>query len=173
MVKKMKKILLLVFLLSLSLFGCSLSNTPTSKVEELLMKYQKLDSDIKADIETVLSDDTLTLEQKNRYRALLEKQYKNMQYEVKEEMIDGDKAVVTVSIEVTDFKKVIKEVEGEYVDMDNYSIKEYNDTKLQRLEKAMDKVTYTLDIDVIKNENGNWYVDNLTNLDKKKIQGMY
>lgn len=173
MVKKMKRFLLLVFLLSLSLFGCSLSNTPTSKVEELLMKYQKLDSDIKADIETVLSDDTLTLEQKNRYRALLEKQYKNMQYEVKEEMIDGDKAVVTVSIEVTDFKKVIKEVEGEYVDMDNYSIKEYNDTKLQRLEKAMDKVTYTLDIDVIKNENGNWYVDNLTNLDKKKIQGMY
>ena len=169
----MKKILLLVFLLSLSLFGCSLSNTPTSKVEELLMKYQKLDSDIKADIETVLSDDTLTLEQKKRYRALLEKQYKNMQYEVKEEMIDGDKAVVTVSIEVTDFKKVIKEVEGEYVDMDNYSIKEYNDTKLQRLEKAMDKVTYTLDIDVIKDENGNWYVDNLTNLDKKKIQGMY
>ncbi len=169
----MKRFLLLVFLLSLSLFGCSLSNTPTSKVEELLMKYQKLDSDIKADIETVLSDDTLTLEQKNRYRALLEKQYKNMQYEVKEEMIDGDKAVVTVSIEVTDFKKVIKEVEGEYVDMDNYSIKEYNDTKLQRLEKAMDKVTYTLDIDVIKDENGNWYVDNLTNLDKKKIQGMY
>mgnify|MGYP005775593385 CR=1 FL=1 len=173
MVKKMKRFLLLVFLLSLSLFGCSLSNTPTSKVEELLMKYQKLDSDIKADIETVLSDDTLTLEQKNRYRALLEKQYKNMQYEVKEEMIDGDKAVVTVSIEVTDFKKVIKEVEGEYVDMDNYSIKEYNDTKLQRLEKTMDKVTYTLDIDVIKDENGNWYVDNLTNLDKKKIQGMY
>ena len=169
----MKRFLLLVFLLSLSLFGCSLSNTPTSKVEELLMKYQKLDSDIKADIETVLSDDTLTLEQKNRYRALLEKQYKNMQYEVKEEMIDGDKAVVTVSIEVTDFKKVIKEVECEYVDMDNYSIKEYNDTKLQRLEKAMDKVTYTLDIDVIKDENGNWYVDNLTNLDKKKIQGMY
>lgn len=169
----MKRFLLLVFLLSLSLFGCSLSNTPTSKVEELLMKYQKLDSDIKADIETVLSDDTLTLEQKNRYRALLEKQYKNMQYEVKEEMIDGDKAVVTVSIEVTDFKKVIKEVEGEYVDMDNYSIKEYNDTKLQRLEKAMNKVTYTLDIDVIKDENGNWYVDNLTNLDKKKIQGMY
>ncbi len=169
----MKRFLLLVFLLSLSLFGCSLSNTPTSKVEELLMKYQKLDSDIKADIETVLSDDTLTLEQKNRYRALLEKQYKNMQYEVKEEMIDGDKAVVTVSIEVTDFKKVIKEVEGEYVDMDNYSIKEYNDTKLQRLEKTMDKVTYTLDIDVIKDENGNWYVDNLTNLDKKKIQGMY
>lgn len=168
----MKRFLLLVFLLSLSLFGCSLSNTPTSKVEELLMKYQKLDSDIKADIETVLSDDTLTLEQKNRYRALLEKQYKNMQYEVKEEMIDGDKAVVTVSIEVTDFKKVIKEVDGEYVDMDNYSIKEYNDTKLQRLEKAMDKVTYTLDIDVIKDENGNWYVDNLTNLDKKKIQGM-
>ena len=163
----MKRFLLLVFLLSLSLFGCSLSNTPTSKVEELLMKYQKLDSDIKADIETVLSDDTLTLEQKNRYRALLEKQYKNMQYEVKEEMIDGDKAVVTVSIEVTDFKKVIKEVEGEYVDMDNYSIKEYNDTKLQRLEKTMDKVTYTLDIDVIKDENGNWYVDNLTNLDKK------
>ena len=43
----MKKIVSL-FIFLLLLVGCSLSNSPTSKVEELLNKYQTLDSDIKS-----------------------------------------------------------------------------------------------------------------------------
>ena len=46
----MKKIISM-FILLLLLVGCSLSNTPNSKVEELLSKYQMLDSDIKEGIE--------------------------------------------------------------------------------------------------------------------------
>lgn len=168
----MKKLLILL-ILSVSLIGCSLSNTPTSKVEELMTKYQTVDDDIKDEIEMVLTDETLTLEQKKEYRELIEKQYKNMSYEVKEEIIDGDKATVTVAIEVVDYKKVIQQLENQYIDKVDYSIEEYNTEKITKLKEAKEKVTYTLDIEVSKTSEGEWKVDNLSNIDKKKIQGMY
>lgn len=168
----MKKLLILL-ILSVSLIGCSLSNTPTSKVEELMTKYQTVDDDIKDEIEIVLTDETLTLEQKRDYRDLIEKQYKNMSYEVKEEIIDGDKATVTVAIEVVDYKKVIQQLENQYIDKVDYSIEDYNTEKIAKLKEAKEKVTYTLDIEVSKTSEGEWKVDNLSNIDKKKIQGMY
>lgn len=168
----MKKLLILL-ILSVSLIGCSLSNTPTSKVEELMTKYQTVDDDIKDEIEIVLTDETLTLEQKRDYRDLIEKQYKNMSYEVKEEIIDGDKAIVTVAIEVVDYKKVIQQLENQYIDKVDYSIEDYNTEKIAKLKEAKEKVTYTLDIEVSKTSEGEWKVDNLSNIDKKKIQGMY
>lgn len=168
----MKKLLILL-ILSVSLIGCSLSNTPTSKVEELMTKYQTVDDDIKDEIEMVLTDETLTLEQKKEYRELIEKQYKNMSYEVKEEIIDGDKATVTVAIEVVDYKKVIQQLENQYIDKVDYSIEEYNTEKITKLKETKEKVTYTLDIEVSKTSEGEWKVDNLSNIDKKKIQGMY
>ena len=52
--KKLKYIVvsLAVFLL----MGCTMSNTPTSKVEDLFSKYQTLDNDIKSDINEVLEE---------------------------------------------------------------------------------------------------------------------
>ena len=70
----MKKILA-VFVFLVLLVGCSLANTPTSKVEELLTKYQTLDKDIKTGIDEVIDEEVLTSKQKDRYRSLIEKQY--------------------------------------------------------------------------------------------------
>lgn len=36
-----------------------------------------------------------------------------------------------------------------------------------------DKIKYTLEIEVNKDEAGNWKIVNLTDADIKKIQGMY
>ena len=105
----MKKIVSL-FIFLLLLVGCSLSNSPTSKVEELLNKYQTLDSDIKSGIDDVLKEENLNTSQKERYRKVIEKQYRNLAYEVKDERIDGDTATITVEIEVIDYKKVVNEV---------------------------------------------------------------
>ena len=65
----MKKILLtgsVLFIILFILVGCSLSNTPTSKVEELFSKYQMLDNDIKEQIDDLLETETLTNEQRER-----------------------------------------------------------------------------------------------------------
>lgn len=171
--KKSFKVIISVFLI-MFLFGCeSLSNTPTSKVEELMSKYQGLDNDIKTDIDSVLNNYELTTEQEERYKKILEKQYRNLSYEIKDDETDGDVATVKVEIEVTDYRKVVDKVEEEYSSNPIYGTSEYIDYKLDALEKAKDRVTYTINFTCTKNEEGNWKLDNLTNLDIEKIQGMY
>lgn len=170
----MKKIIILgssLLITLLLLVGCSLSNTPTSKVEDLMSKYQRLDDDIVSGIDEVISSETLTSKQKERYKKIISDQYKNLTYEIKDEMIDGDKAIVTVQIEVLDYRKAISELNSS-LDT-NYDVLEYNDKKLDKLENVNDKVSYTLEINVLKDDNGNWNIADLTNTDIKKIQGMY
>lgn len=168
----MKKIIS-VFIFLLLLVGCSLSNNPTSQVEELLNKYQRIDNEIKEGIEEVISNETLTPDQKERYRDLLEKQYKNLSYQVKNERIDGDDAIITVEIETINYKKAINETTNYYDKKEDYTIEEYNNTKLDKLEQETEKVTYTIDFEVSKDENGNWKLNSLSNETIKKIQGMY
>lgn len=168
----MKKILSL-FIFLLLLVGCSLSNSPTSKVEDLLTKYQMLDKDIKSGIEEVVNEETLTSNQKERYRKIIEKQYKNLTYQVKEEKIDGDTSTITTEIEVIDYKKAINEAISKYQGKTDYTIEEYNNTKLDALEKAKEKVKYTIEFEVKKDNNDNWKLSSLSNETIKKIQGMY
>ena len=116
----MKKILSL-FIFLLLLVGCSLSNSPTSKVEDLLTKYQMLDKDIKDGIEEVVNEETLTSNQKERYRKIIEKQYKNLTYQVEEEKIDGDTSTITTEIEVIDYKKAINEAISKFQGKTDYT----------------------------------------------------
>lgn len=168
----MKKIILL-FTFLLVLVGCSLSNTPTSMVEDLFTKYQTLDEDIRKGIEEVVGEETLTDSQAERYKALIEKQYRNLSYEVKDERYDGNNATITVEINVLDYKKAINEVSALYLQKENYTVEEYNDTKLNKLEEVKDKVLYTIDFEVKKDSNGNWRLASLSNETIKKILGMY
>ena len=168
----MKKILSL-FIFLLLLVGCSLSNSPTSKVEDLLTKYQMLDKDIKSGIEEVVNEETLTSNQKERYRKIIEKQYKNLTYQVKEEKIDGDTSTINTEIEVIDYKKAINEAISKYQGKTDYTIEEYNNTNLDALEKTKEKVKYTIEFEVKKDNNDNWKLSSLSNETIKKIQGMY
>jgi len=147
-----------------------MANTPTSKVEELFTKYQTLDTDINTGINSVLDEQNLSDSQKDRYRTILENQYRNLTYQIKEEIIDGDTATVVTEIEVTDLKKSINDLT---FDSTIYTKETYDEEKLNRLEKAKDKVKYTLELTVTKNDNDEWELNALTNEEIKKIQGMY
>ncbi len=166
----MKKILS-IFIFLLLLVGCSLSNTPTSKVEDLLNKYQRLDSDIEKGIDTVVGEESLTGVERDRYKKIIEKQYKNLTYQIKDETYNGDVCTVTTEIEVLDYKKIINEVNNNYQNK-NYTKEEYNNEKLDKLEKTKDKVKYTIDFKV-KKENNNWTLEALDDDTIKKIQGTY
>jgi len=169
---KIKKKLLLFALpiLFIILVGCEMANTPTSKVEDLFTKYQKLDTDIDNGINNILDEQNLSESQKERYRKILEKQYKNLTYQIKEETIDGDTATVTAEIEVTDLKKTL---EGLVFDSTIYTKETFDEERLNRLEKAKDKVKYTLDLTLTRGTNDEWKLNALTNEQIKKIQGMY
>lgn len=166
----MKKKLLLFVLPIILLVGCTMTNTPTSKVEDLFNKYQTLDADINTGINTILDEQNLSNTQKERYRDILEKQYKNLTYQIKDEIIDGETATVVAEIEVTDLKKTIKDL---VFDSAIYTKETFDEEKLNRLEEAKDKVKYTLELTLTKDSNDEWKLDALTNENIKKIQGMY
>ena len=171
----------LVLLLSLFLIGCELSNTPTKKTEEFLKKYQVLDSAVVTDLDEVVNEDTtLNESQKIMYKDIMKKHYQNLSYQIKDEIVDGNEAVVVVEISVTDFKKVLEETNNylnnnkeEFDDENgNYSIVKFNDYKLNKLKEAKDKIVYTIEIKLTK-ESDNWKVNNLSQTDYDKINGVY
>ena len=59
--------------------GCSLTNTPTKKTEELFKKYQTLDSAVISDLELTTEGASLTTEkQKENYMKAMKMQYSDL-----------------------------------------------------------------------------------------------
>ena len=102
----MKKILLAIISI-LMLTGCMSENTPTSKVEALLNKYNSNDESIVTELKDYLNGYDLTDETKSKYENVYLKQFKDLTYEIKEEEVDGDKAEVTAQISVYDYSQII------------------------------------------------------------------
>lgn len=176
---QMKKILILLVLIFL--VGCNNSNTPVGEVEKFLSKYQNLDNEIIVGLNNELEDDTsLTEDQRTLYLELWKKHYKNLKYSIKDSKIEDDRAIVTASIEVTDYTKSVNESDiyrenhmEEFQDeAGNYDIVKFNDFKISRLMNVTDTVKFEIDFQVIKT-NGKWVLSELTNDDYLKLSGMY
>lgn len=176
---QMKKILMLLVLIFL--VGCNNSNTPVGEVEKFLSKYQNLDNEIIVGLNNELEDDTsLTEDQRTLYLDLWKKHYKNLKYSIKDSKIEDDRAIVTASIEVTDYTKSVNESDiyrenhmEEFQDeAGNYDIVKFNDFKISQLMNVTDTVKFEIDFQVIKTD-GKWILSELTNDDYLKLSGMY
>lgn len=179
----MKKIVGFLTLLLL-LTGCGtnkLLNTPTKRVEMFLEKYQSLDDDVLEQLDdTIREEVAFNSEQREIYKELMKKHYKDLTYEIKDEIIDGDSATVTVEIEVTDYSKTmsdantyLEEHRDEFNnDKDEYDASLFTTYRLEQLKKVKDRVNYTLDLTLTKVDD-EWKLDNLSNADQEKIHGMY
>ena len=130
--------------------GCNLNNNPTSKVEELLGKYQGLDKEITYDYTSLTNDSSLSKELIEKYE------------EVKEETIDGNTATITTEIEVINYKKVLEE-----------SKESNHETIIKELNHTKNKTTYTIDFTVTKTKKGKWIIDPITEEQKLKLLGIY
>ena len=174
----MKKLIYILFLFLL--VGCNdLSNTPTKKAEEFLKKYQSLDSSVVSDLNNVVNDTDLNDDQKKLYVDIMKKHYQNLSYEIKDETMDGDEAIVTVEIAVTDFKRVLDDANNymndnkeQFYENGEYSVSKFNDYKLEKLKEAKEKVRYTIEIKLTR-INDKWSVDKLDSETYDKINGVY
>lgn len=177
----MKKILLLL-LAFFAVVGCdNVMNTPTKKVETFLSKYQTQDKAVMTQLDDTLTDDlTLNDTQKKDYKNIMKNQYQNLTYNIKDEKVNGDKAVVTVELEVYDYSKVMSKADeyllsnqDEFFDdddvVDNVKFMNY---KIKQMQNAKEKVKYTLDFDLEK-ENGNWKLKDIDEKTRQKIHGIY
>lgn len=176
--KKLIYVIICLFLLS----GCAnISNTPTKQVESFFYKYQTLDSQVLNDLNNVIDNDKRFDETTGKeYQEIIKKQYRNMTYKIKDETIDGDKAVVTVEIIVLDLGKIIKETENyknnhieEFKNEDgNYDEGKYINYLIPRLKGAKEKVRYTFDINLTKIDK-KWKIDGIDSETEDKILGVY
>jgi len=185
----MKRILLGLSFIVLFIVGCTNTmNTPTKRVEELLGKYQKLDSAVLAQLDNVIAEDTtMTDEQKKEYRSLMEKQYQNLSYKIKGEEITGDDASVDVEIEVLDYATSINEsrkyysehkdeFKDENIDKTETVVDDntkYIDYKIKELKNVTDKKKYDITFNLIKDKNNNWKLEDISDIDRQKIHGLY
>lgn len=157
----MKKFFWVVILVMV--VGCSLGNNPTSLVENLLGDYQRLDDGVVVSYTRLVSsvDEDLV----ERYNDVVRSQYENLSYEIKDEEIDGDKAVVTAVVSVKDYGSVIENYD--------YNDSDYDLKVLEGLENVSEKVTYTILFNLSKGSDGKWSVDDLTTEIYDKLLGIY
>ena len=181
--KNIRRFLLLSLTLLL-LAGCgNMMNTPTKKVEEFLSKYQTLDKEVLNQLDNVVEEsNTFTETQKDDYYALMKKQYKNLNYKIKDEQEENDHATVVVEVEVIDYGKAISGAEAylatnrdEFVtdlEDDVIDTEKFMTYKINRMNDVKDKVTYTINFTLTK-EDGTWKLDDLNDIDRLKLHGLY
>lgn len=177
----MKKFLLLVISLFL-LVGCeSVMNNPTKRVEVFLNKYQTMDNEVLSQLDDTLNNDgTLTTTQKEAYKEIMKKQYQNLTYTIKDEEVDGDDATVKVEIEVYDFNKAMNDADSYLLDHQDEFIDENNnidnekfmDYKISQMKDTKEKVKYTIEFTLTKNDN-KWQLDDVDEVTRQKIHGIY
>lgn len=113
----MKKILLCFscIMAIVLLSGCSMDNTPTKKVENFLDNYKNQDETVLAQLKDMVDTDTLMDDdQKTAYTDIMKRQYQDLTYDIKDEVINGDTATVTAEIEVYDYYKINQDAENYY-----------------------------------------------------------
>lgn len=191
----MKKLLLVICVFALSACTLSMKNTPKDVVKEFLDKYKNQDNEVISDLDSTISSEYVG-DYKDRYKKIMLNQYKNLEYKIVDEVIDGNTAVVVADITVYDYSNAIAnsntyltehsdefstKIENEENTsnntnntnntLDNDKFLEY---KLGLLENVKDRKTYTIEFSLNKNnENKKWVLDSLTNQDIEKIHGLY
>ena len=173
--KKILSILLIAFIL----VGCNMNNTPTKKVEEFLMSYQTLSDDVISDLELSSEIENLSSANKTTYMDVMQRNYKNLKYEITNENVNGDEAFVTAKITVYDLYKVMKESNDYLVDNSTefeidgvYNQDKYREYELNEMLKTNYTVDYTITFNLSKVDE-EWILSEPDNITKEKIHGIY
>ncbi len=177
------KNLLLIFMLPLFLVGCNtnLNNTPTKQAEIFLGKYQTLHSDVLSDLDKVIAEEiNFTKDQRDKYRSIMKMHYQELEYDVKDERVDGDKATVIVEIEVDDYSKVLDNSAKKLLDSpdefnDDSGVYDHNkfvEYQLDQMKNTKDKVKYTLELTFTLKDK-KWVINKLSKTEMDKLNGVY
>ena len=178
----MKKIL--VVLLAVFLFaGCSCSlndNKPKEAIETFFEKYRAKDDDIITQLKDTIDNEDLTDDAKEKYQKLMEKQYDQFAYVIKDVNEENDSATATVELTVLNYRSAVLKAEEELKNNQekfndeegNFSEEKYMEYKIEKMSEVTETTTHTIDLSLTK-ENGMWKVNQLSSDDISKLHGLY
>ena len=177
----MKKITIIILLIIIT--GCKniTYNTPSSKVSSFFSNYQTLNKTIIDELNLAIKKDKSKSNfEKEIYKRLLIKQYKNIEYKIKSEEVKNNYAYVDVEIEVYDYEK--ENYYSKKYFLNNLKLfnikknenieenKKYKNYKLLKLKKTKKRKKYNITFQ-LKKEKKIWKLLNLKKEDLKKIHG--
>lgn len=178
----MKKILLLIIaVLIFAGCSCSLDDTnPEEAIDTFFEKYRNKDEGIISQLVDTITNEGLLDDQKEDYKSLMEKQYDQFAYLIKDVEINEDNATATIELTVLDYKSAVLKVEQELKnnpekfndESGNFSEQKYMDYKIEEMTNVTDTTTHTIEVTLTK-EAGMWKVDQLSNEDISKLHGLY
>ncbi|MEG2351473.1 MAG: hypothetical protein RSB54_02200, partial [Bacilli bacterium] len=115
-----------------------------------------------------------------KYQKLMEKQYDQFAYVIKDTKEEDNKATVTVELTVLNYRSAVLQAEDELAknpdkfkdDKGNFSEEKYMDYKIEKMSNVTDTTTHTIELS-LKKENGMWKVNQLSNEEISKLHGLY
>ena len=151
---------------------------PEDEVNNLFKKYQSLSEEVLTDLELTAEVSAFNEEEKSGYIKAIEKQYTDLEYKITNSETNADKSVVTVNITVYDYYKAQKDAENymndntsEFIEDGIFNSEKLLDLKIKNMMDTKERVEYTLNIDLTKDEK--WTIDKLSSETLKKIHGTY
>ena len=175
--KKIIALLLVVFIVT----GCTLvGSKPKDSVSRFLNNYKNNSESVVKELDEYLASQDLEEETLKDYKELYLKQYSNLKYDIKDEKINGDSAIVEVQITVFDCYKSDK-LAGDYFtanqadfvgDDGDIDFSKYFAYKIRKMLDTTDTVDYTLTIN-LKKKDSKWEVEPLTHEELTKLHGTY
>lgn len=175
----MKKIIIFLTCLFMAV-GCSCTNNKAKDaVEKYLNDYKGLSDNVLRDIDELVTKEELVDKQKDTYKEVIKRQYRDLMYTIENEKYDGDNANVTVKITVYDLykaqtnaSKYLNEHQDEFLTNGVYDGSKYLDYKLNEMRDIKDTISYTIVFKVIK-VDGKWQVEQPDEETLEKIHGIY
>ena len=146
-----------------------------------MSKYQRMDSEVLSQLDSIVSNNKdLTDDQKKDYKNLIERQYQNISYKIKDENTSGENATVTVEVETFDYRSALNKSE-EYYENNKKKFQKgdgkidqekYWDYKISEMKKTEDKIKNEI-IFTLHKENDKWILDDISDSDRQKLHGLY
>ena len=175
----MKNKLLIFLFIILFITGCNRMNKPSNEVEKLFINYNSLNSEVLMQLDSVLESENLTDVQKDKYKTILKKQYEDLKYNILNEEISTDTAVVSVEIEVYNLNKAIEQAnkyleenKEEFYNDEELDNEKFKDYKLDSMLSMNERINYILEL-TLTNIDNKWHLDDLLESDRQKIHGLY
>ena len=175
----MKKVIVIVIVLLIS--GCSSNIMAKDVVKDYLDGYINLSKDVKRSLDKTIEENKEFNDiNKDMYKKILLKQYKDLKYVILNEEYDGDKALITVNINVYDLNKAEENAEDYlstnlkefYDDKNKFDNQKYIDFKLNLMYEASERIDYTV-VFFLNRVNKKWVLEQPTDEDLEKIHGIY
>ena len=162
------------------LCACNMIGTPTMKVQEYLNDFNNLNEDVTKDMESKIMDENLSSDNKDIYREILKRQYKDLKYEIVEEKIEENTAKVKVKITTYDLYNTTLETENYMIENQESFLNEenifdeerYMKYKLDEMLKTKNTITHDITFNLTK-VNDEWEINNIDRETLEKIHGLY